>query len=76
MKKKWITFGVFIISVGTFYCVEQQQSTELSSLALENIEALAQDEQGGEDRGCLVLYCGTCTWISGTKTTFSGISYC
>lgn len=44
MKKKWITFGVFIISVGTFYCVEQQQSSELSSLVLENIEELAQDE--------------------------------
>ncbi len=52
MKKKWITFGVFIISVGAFYCVEQQQSSELSSLALENIEALAQDEWGGEDRKC------------------------
>ncbi len=89
MKKQMIKIVAVIALIATagWNITQSEKEGALSDLALENIEALADPEEGDKgsgqcynsittQEGCLVLYCGTCTWISGTKTTFSGTSYC
>jgi hypothetical protein len=61
------------------------QSNDLSELSLANVEALASGESGGErvcyntittQAGVQTLYCGTCTYISGSPSWISGKGKC
>jgi len=88
MKKVLLSsiFAVALIAT-TSYGVNKSMNSEanLSDLALANMEALADGESGGGDlcynsittkRASKVLYCGTCTWVDGTSSFFSGTGKC
>lgn len=57
--------------------------TDMSNLLTANVEALASGESGKTcwktittKDGSQVLYCATCTWISGTYSWSSGKGDC
>lgn len=91
MKKRFISIilGVAVVTVATWNILGNEVT--LSDLALENTEALAAGEVvggGGEGskskcyntittkEGCLVKYCQTCSYVSGTYTWTSGTGSC
>lgn len=88
MKKKVLS-GLFAITllVATGYGVSQnlKSNTDLTFLALTNVEALADGESGSggtcynsitTKEASRVFYCGTCSWVDGTNSWFSGKSTC
>ena len=63
MKKKFlgIVAAVAVVAIAGVNYLQMNQSTELSDLALANVEALAQGESGPKDcPGGLTL----CAWIN------------
>lgn len=74
-----------IAAVTAFNLSINAENNELSALLLDNVEALASSESGSgmkcwntvtSKEGSQVLYCGSCTWISGTYSWNSGSGTC
>lgn len=89
MKKKILGgFTIaFIAAVAAFNInFNMNENNELSAISLANVEALADGEGGDGGQKCWktitskegsqVLYCGTCSWVSGTFSWVSGSSTC
>lgn len=86
MKKKILGGMVIAIAaVAAFNVNFNSQDNSLLEISLANIEALANDESGtGETcynsittkESHKVLYCGTCTYVYGTDSWFSGTGKC
>ena len=74
-----------VITAGWNY-MQVGNDVQLSDLALENIEALADEEESVAGETCYksittqpgskILYCQTCTYISGTNVWYSGTGTC
>lgn len=75
-----------VVSLTAGYGVyTSQQKSELSELALANVEALANGESTGKRKcynsittmeGSQIFYCQTCSWVPGTNTWYSGTGEC
>jgi len=75
-----------IVAVAAFDLnLNMNKSDKLSSLALANIEALAQNESSIKKEcwksvttkeNTQVFYCGTCSWVPGTYSWTSGTDTC
>lgn len=85
MKKKFIFTGAALLLAAaavTVYSASNKSS--ISDLLNANVEALANGEDGGKrcyntittKEGVQTLYCGTCTFIDGTPTWYSGKGKC
>lgn len=87
MKKK--IFGsiavIAIAAVAAFNVnFNTVQDNNLSGVSLANVEALASSESSGRTcynsittmTGSQILYCGTCSYVSGTASWTSGTSKC
>lgn len=80
-----LTFAAALAIIAGVTATRAQDKKEmLSDVNLANIEALNEGEHGSgtcyrsitEQEGSLILYCGTCTYISGTNSWFSGTGTC
>jgi hypothetical protein len=83
-----IVFVAAIAVAAAWNFAQNKTEVELSDWALENVEALAADEGGGGSDGktcynsittppsCQVRYCGTCSFVSGHASLFSGTGSC
>ena len=84
MKKQIILSIVIALLAGTFVTASVCSQISMDTVLSENIEALAESEHEGTlcyntittAEGQAVCYCGTCSYISGKPTFFSGKSYC
>lgn len=52
MKKTIVKIGLLLLGIAVFYGVENKETTGFSALVLDNIDALAQEENGEEDVSC------------------------
>jgi uncharacterized Rmd1/YagE family protein len=80
-----IVFVVAVAVVAAWNFSQNQDEAALSDLALENVEALADGESGNgsicyntitTQTGIQTLYCGTCTYVSGSLSWVSGTGKC
>lgn len=46
MKKTIVKIGLLLLGIAVFYGVENKEATGFSTLVLDNIDALAQEENG------------------------------
>lgn len=86
MKKKIILIaGAMVVALAAMCGVKSaMRFTEANALFYENVDALMASESGSGEcwntittaKAQRVLYCGTCTWILGRPTTFSGEGMC
>ncbi len=88
MKKK--IFGGLVVAavaaIASFNVnINLNAENEISSVSLANVEALAQSESGGNKKcwntittkeGSQVLYCQSCSWVSGTYSWSSSSGTC
>ena len=86
---KSIFSGLFVVALLVAISFGAQKSLknddELRNLSLINVEALAQNESGNGTKcyksittkeGSQILYCGTCHYVPGTNTFWSGTGTC
>lgn len=88
MKKK--IFGIVIVlavaAVTAFNAtINKDTDVDLSTISLANVEALAQGESGSKKtcyntitskEGSQIMYCPTCSWVSGTDSWVSSKGEC
>ncbi len=86
-KKKYsgLLAVVMIAAVAALNVSLNSQKETLSDLAMENVEALA-DESGGSEKECYkkittrdlqkVFYCGECDFVYGKPSSWSGKGKC
>jgi hypothetical protein len=87
MKKK-ILIGMAVMAIAAVSAFNANMSKQngLSETFLANVEALAVGESGSGEETCYhtitskeasqVFYCGTCSWVKGTYSLFSGTGTC
>jgi hypothetical protein len=73
-----------IVLIAGWNVIQSMSEVTLSDVAMANVEALAQESGGQND--CWdtittavaqqVLYCGTCTYIAGIKSTWANLEKC
>lgn len=89
MKKNILLSVLLLALLATAgYVVHKSMKSDagLNDLALANVEALANGEMKGsgtcynsitlKEGSNVILYCGTCRYIPGTKSWFSGTGEC
>ena len=85
MKKKLILAGATLLLAAAAVTVYSASNrSDISDLLNANVEALANGESDGKTcyntvttkDGVKTLYCGTCEYIDGTPSWFSGTGQC
>lgn len=89
MKKKIVcAFSLAVICAGAmaYSCQYFLSSSSNNAMLMENIEALSNFEGGSGNNtcynsitskaGCMVRYCPTCSFVSGTDAWYSYHSHC
>lgn len=81
-----VAFVASVLSVAVYNYTQSKNGTSMDNLSLANVEALADGESGDGKSTCyntittkegsMVLYCQTCTWVSGTDSWVSGTGRC
>ena len=90
MKKKLLfaVYGIMVVGacVGAYVHQNKDAGSSDKEFFIENVEALSSDDAGGtrktcyssihEKAGCMVRYCPTCSFVSGTDRWYCIASSC